>query len=145
NMGAEGVFNVPEGNALGLEPGVYTHVPGATGQTSADYRPYDRSIDGFNPAPFNYSQTPNERAALWLIGSRPLGDSANLFLEAFAHQRESAQQGAPAFYRTGFAAPAGEGHPADNYYNPFGVAVPLIYRRMVEAGNRTTEQEIDLW
>ncbi len=61
---------------------VSTHaVPGATGQTSADYRPYVRATDGFNPAPFNYSQTPNERAALWLLGSRPLGDSANLFLE----------------------------------------------------------------
>ena len=101
NMAANGYFDVPEGNALGLEPGIYTRVPGATGQTSADYRPYDRSIDGFNPAPFNYSQTPNERASLWLLGSRPLGESANLFLEAFVHHRESAQQAAPAFYSDG--------------------------------------------
>ena len=95
NLPVDGVIYVPEGNALGLEPGFYTRVPGATGQTSADYRPYVRSTDGFNPAPFNYSQTPNERAALWLLGSRPLGESANLFLEAFVHHRESAQQAAP--------------------------------------------------
>ena len=41
--------------------------------------------DGFNPAPFNYlEQTPNKRASLWLLGSRPLGETANLFLEGFA-------------------------------------------------------------
>jgi iron complex outermembrane receptor protein len=145
DLAAEGGFDVPEGNALGLEPGIYSRVPGATGQTSADYRPYDRSVDGFNPAPFNYLRTPNERAALWLLGSRPLSESTNLFLEAFVHHRESAQQAAPAFYKTSFAAPTEEGHPADNYYNPFGVAVPVIHRRLVEAGNRRTEQEVDLW
>src|SRR6185295_20347716 len=99
-------------------------VPGATGQTAADYRQYENSRDGFNPAPFNYSQTPNERAALWLMGSRPLGESTNLVLEAFAHRRESAQQAAPMWYRTGMARPTEGGHPADNYYNPFGINIP---------------------
>ncbi len=145
----DGTIEVPEGNALGLEPDVYKPVPGATGRTSADYRPYVRERDGFNPAPFNYSQTPNERAALWLLGSRPLGESANLFLEAFTQRRESAQQAAPPFYRTGIAAPTladgSPGHPVDNYYNPFGVDVPFVRRRLVEAGNRRTEQDVDLW
>jgi iron complex outermembrane receptor protein len=145
HMAANGYFDVAEENALGLEVGFYTHVPGTTGQTSADYRLFDRSIDGFNPAPFNYSQTPNERAALWLLGSRPLSDSTNLFLEAFVNHRESAQQAAPAFYRTGFARPTEGGHPADNYYNPFGIDLPVIWRRVVEAGNRRNEQEVDLW
>ena len=150
NLPVDGVIEVPEGNALGLEPGVYTRVPGATGQTSADYRPYVRSTDGFNPAPFNYSQTPNERAALWLLGSRPLGESTNLFLEAFVHHRESAQQAAPAFFSPGLVAPmladGSPAIPADNYYNPFGVDVPCyVRRRLVEAGNRRTEQEVDLW
>jgi outer membrane receptor protein involved in Fe transport len=140
-----GFLVVPEGNALGLEPDVYTNVLGGTGETAADYRLYERSIDGFNPAAFNYSQTPNERAALWLMGSRPLGESTNLFLEAFAHHRESAQQAAPTSYRTGFARPTEAGHPTDNYYNPFGIAIPMIWRRLVEAGNRTTEQDVDLW
>ena len=108
-MPVDGLFDVPEGNTLGLEPDWYTRVPGATGQTSADYRPYDRSIDGFNPAPFNYSQTPNERAALWLLGSRPLGESTNLFLEAFAHHRESALQAAPDFFSAGLIAPSDGG------------------------------------
>ena len=37
------------------------------------------------------------------------------------------------------------GHPADNYYNPFGIDLPVIWRRLVEAGNRRNEQEVDLW
>jgi outer membrane receptor protein involved in Fe transport len=145
NMTPEGVFNVPEGNILGLEPGLYTRVSGSTGRTAADYRPFDRVIDGFNPAPYNYSQTPNERATLWLTGSRPLGESANLALEAFAHHRDSAQQAAPPFYRTGLGRPTEVGHPADNYYNPFAVDVPVVNRRLVEAGNRVTEQKVELW
>jgi outer membrane receptor protein involved in Fe transport len=152
NAPASGHIDVPEENALGLEPNVYTHVPGATGQTSADYRPYDRSIDGFNPAPFNYSQTPNERAGLWLIGSRPLGESANFFLEAFVHHRESAQQAAPDYvnsalvYSFSMLPDGSAAHPADNYYNPFGIDLWWnVRRRLVEAGNRRTEQELDLW
>ena len=129
-LARDGIIAVPAGNALGLETGFYTRAPGGAGDTSADYRPFVRATDGFNPAPFNYSQTPNERVALWLLGSRPLGESANLFLEAFTQRRESAQQAAPPFYRTGLAAPTladgSPGHPADNYYNPFGVDVPFV-------------------
>jgi hypothetical protein len=37
-------------------------------------------------------------------------------------------------------------HPADNYYNPFGIDLWWnVRRRLVEAGNRRTEQELDLW
>jgi iron complex outermembrane recepter protein len=150
NLPVDGYIDVPEGNALGLEPGLYTPVPGATVQTSANYRPYVRQRDGFNPAPFNYSQTPNERLALWLLGSRPLGESTNLFLEAFVHHRESAQQAAPESVFSPLIVPlltdGSATHPADNYYNPFGVDMEWgVRRRLIEAGNRTTEQEIDLW
>ena len=73
------------------------------------------------------SQTPNQRASLWLLGSHPLGETTNLFLEGFAHHRESALQAAPADdfdeSRTGRRS---SGIPADNYYNPFGVDVPQL-------------------
>ena len=113
----------------------------------------DRSCaprDGFNPAPFNYSQTPNERAALWLLGSRPLGESTNLFLEGFVHHRESAQQAAPELLYF-------EPHRSDTGGRVTGpsrrqLLQPLrsrpvveCSRRLVEAGNRRTEQEVDLW
>jgi outer membrane receptor protein involved in Fe transport len=146
NMPPNGNISVPDGNALGLEEGSYTHVSGTSGRTAADYRPYERSTDGFNPAPFNYLQTPNERAALWLLGSRSVGEHTNFFLEVFAHHRESVQQAAPDFFRTGMAPPLPNGtHPANNYYNPFGADVLVINRRLIEAGSRTTEQQVDLW
>ena len=71
---------------------MYTRVDGATGQTAADYRPFDRATDGFNYAPYNYSQTPNERGTLWLLGSQPLGERLNLFVEGLVHHRESTQE-----------------------------------------------------
>jgi len=151
----QGHFGVPDGNALGLEPGAYTRVDGATGQGAADYRPFDRAVDGFNYAPFNFSQTPNERRSLWLLGSQPLGEHLNFFVEALVHQRESAQASAPEPYFAGIfiAAPTladgSSGIPADNYYNPFGVDLPsccpLVARRFVELGNRRFSEDVDLW
>jgi outer membrane receptor protein involved in Fe transport len=146
---ADGIFIVPEGNALGLEPGGYTRVEGANGQTAADYRLYDHFADGFNPAAFNYSQTPNERASLWMLGSRPLGETTSLIFEAFAQHRESAQQAAPGANWSSLVTLTpvfwAVAIPADNYYNPFGVDIPWLSRRLVEAGNRRTEQEVDMW
>ena len=133
----DGTFEVPAGNALGLAPGVYTRVAGATGQTAADYRPFVRPTDGFNPAPFHYLQTPSERTSLWLLGSNQLSESINFFMEAVVHQRESAQQASPNH--------ALHWIPADNYYNPFGVEVPTVARRFVEAGNRVVSEDVDLW
>ena len=143
HMPADGGFVVPEGNALGLEPGRYTRVAGATGQTAADYRPYVRDEDGFNIAPYNYSQTPNERISLWLLGSRPLGESTTIFLEGLAHHRESAQQAAPPYHT--LLPDGSSGATADNFYNPFRVDLRIANRRLVEAGNRVSEQEVDLW
>ena len=135
----DGGFLVPDGNALGLTPGRYTRVAGATGQTAADYRPYVRATDGFNPAPFNYSQTPSDRTSLWLLGSSPLSESANLFVEALAQHRGSprSRQHRVSAVRAPMFSDGSVGIPADNYYNPFRVDLPSgIARRLVEAGNR---------
>ncbi len=146
----EGLFDVPEENALGLEPGFYTRVTGAAGQTAADYRPFTNA-DGFNFAPFNYSQTPNERTSVWLLGSAPIAESARFFVEALVHERDSSQELAPAPIFPGFGAgptlPDGTtGVPAENYYNPFGVDMSgLITRRVVEQPTRGFTQELDFW
>jgi len=145
----DGRFKVPAGNALQLEPGVYTRVAGATGQTAADYRQYVNSADGFNPAPFHYLQTPSERTSLWLLGSNPLSESVNFFLEALVHQRKSAQQASPTYYFSAAAPASADGSvgiPADNYYNPFGVHLSEgVARRFVEAGNRVVSEDVDQW
>ena len=103
---------------------MYTRVDGATGRSAADYRPIDPAADYFNVAPYHYSQTPNERSALWLLGSYPLGESVNLFVEGLVHHRESSTGQAPDNYFGGSVPefPDGSlGIPANNYYNPFGV------------------------
>ncbi len=150
---AEGQFTVPEGNALGVAPGVYTRVDGATGRTAADYRLVDRTVDYFNVAPYNYSQTPNERSAFWLIGTHPLGERLNVVMEGLVHHRESAQGGAPDAYFAGITPELPDGSfgiPATNYYNPFGVDLPQswpppVTRRMVELGERRISEDVDLW
>ena len=152
----QGRFTVPGGNALGLEPGVYTRVDGASGQTAADYRPFDPATDNFNFAPFNYSQTPNERASAWLIGSHPLSERISLFMEGLVHHRKSTQKAAPDPYFAGREPAATlanglRGIPTDNYYNPFGVDLSWspgslpVGRRLVELGDRTVREEVDLW
>jgi outer membrane receptor protein involved in Fe transport len=148
----QGRFEVPAGNSLGLEPGTYTRVDGGTGQTAADYRPFDRATDGFNYAPYNFSQTPNERLTVWLLGSQPLGGRLNFFVEGLVHHRDSTQEGAPEPYFIGVApilADGSTGIPADNYYNPFGVDLLSsdlgLSRRFVELGNRSFSDDVDLW
>ena len=132
----DGIFDVPDGNALGLPPGFYTRVPGATGQTASDWRPYENET--FNYAPYTYLQTPNERGSLWLLGNQPLGDGLELFFEGLFSRRESSQNLAPAPYET-------IGVPANNYYNPFGVDVPFGLRRLIELETRRFSQRIEMW
>lgn len=145
----DGRFGVPAGNALGLAPGNYTRVTGATGQSAADYRPRT-SADQFNFAPFNFSQTPNERGSVWLLGSLPVTESARLSLEALFHHRESTQEQAPTPISVHFGdaptlADGTPGIPAANYYNPFGVDIGTLGRRLVEQPKREFSQDVDLW
>ena len=77
----------------------YLRLPDVTGQTASDYRPFTRG-DSFNVAPYNYSQTPNERGSVWLLGSRPISGRSSFFIEALVHERKSSQQAAPDQYIT---------------------------------------------
>ena len=133
----DGIFEVPDGNALGLPSGDYTRVPGATGQTASDWRPY--ADERFNYAPYTYLQTPNERWSLWLLGNQPLSSGLELFFEGLFSHRESSQSLAPAplFIDTGV--------PANNYYNPFGVDVPSGLRRLIELNTRSFSQRVEMW
>jgi outer membrane cobalamin receptor len=144
----DGRFDVPAGNALGLPPGTYTRVPGATGQTASDYR-LATSEDAFNYRPYSYLQTPNERGSAWLIGSQPIG-KVTVFAEGLYDVRSSSQVLAPAPYSVepGFAPLNADGEPvipAHNYYNPFGLDLTNVQRRLMELSNRGFSQDITLW
>jgi iron complex outermembrane receptor protein len=146
----DGLFNVPAGNFLGLVPGLYTRVAGSAGQTAADYVPFLRAVHGFNPAPYNYSQTPHEATSIWLLGSQPVAENTSWFFEGLAHWRSSTQQAAPrALFGSELPlqlADGTRGIPANHYYNPFGVDIrPAFGRRLIEAGERRFTQDVELW
>jgi len=145
----QGRFDVPEGNALGLAPGYYTHVNGIIGRAAADYRPTNANTDIFNYAPYTYLQTPNERSSVWLIGTQPLASNIALHVEGLFNRRTSAQMAAPTpFYApydpTPLLADGTAGIPANNYYNPFGVDLIYVQRRFVEISNRAFRQRVDM-
>jgi outer membrane receptor protein involved in Fe transport len=93
----------------------------------------------FNFAPYTYLQTPNERGSLWLLGNQPLGNGLELFFEGLFSHRESSQNLAPAPFVTESSVPA------NNYYNPFGVAVPFGLRRLIELDTRSFSQRVEMW
>ncbi|HKU16422.1 MAG TPA: TonB-dependent receptor [Steroidobacteraceae bacterium] len=145
----DGVFSVPGGNALGLQPGDYTRVAGSTGQAASDWRPFTPG-DTFNFAPYTYLQTPNERWSLWTMGRLRLSDAAELFVEGSWRRRDSSQNRAPApYFVIQGAAPMQEDGtpmiPANNHYNPFGVDVLNGARRLIELGDRHFAQRVEMW
>ena len=145
----QGLYRVPRGNAFGLAPGVvYTTVNGTSGRGPDDFRPFDFDKDLYNYAPYNFLQTPSQRRGLWVQGQLRLTDSVELFTEGLAQRSESRQQIAPSTYRsieTGAAPLDADGAqqiiPANNYYNPFGVDIPRVLRRIVEGGDRRFRED----
>jgi iron complex outermembrane receptor protein len=144
----EGLFEIPEGNVLGLAPGFYTHISGSQGRTASQYREVDFNTDIFNFAPYQYLQTPNERGSLWLQGKQPLSADIVLHLEGLFSHRTSSQRQAPTPYDSGgdpspLLANGLPGIPASNYYNPFGTDLEAVRRRLVEIQDRGNSQRID--
>jgi iron complex outermembrane recepter protein len=145
----DGQFQVPDGNLLGLPAGRYMRIPGASGQAADAYRLFTRE-DSYSVSPYNYSQTPNERGAAWLLASQPLADHVSLFFEGLYHHRQSSQAAAPEQFLTladptPTLADGTNGIPASNYYNPFGVDLPFAARRIVEGPARELREDIDVW
>lgn len=144
----QGLFRVPEGNAFGLAPGAYTRVTGSGEPTTAeDFRLFVDPDDNYNFAPDNYLQTPSQRQYLWLVGGFDLSSSVALFVEGLLHHRESEQRLAASSFRSaaaGASLPNGRrGVPADNYYNPFGIDLLGVLRRLEEQGGRLFTQDVD--
>jgi outer membrane receptor protein involved in Fe transport len=153
----QGLFRIPNDNALGLPAGRYTRVDGSRNPpTAGDFRPFVRPGDLYDFAPINYLQTPSKREYLWLLGGYDVSDRISFFVEALLHSRDSEQLLAPtpfySFDPSGGAPilPDGEpGIPADNYYNPFGVNLEFpnfVLRRFSETvGRRYSENVQTQW
>ncbi len=112
------------------------------------YRPYvgsglpeDANAPGdqYNFQPQNYNVTPQQRISLYSIGDLSIGGSARGYYEASFVNRQSEQLLAAEPLLTD-----GEGVVVskDNLYNPFGVDIGGVRRRLLEFGNRVTDQDI---
>ena len=144
----QGFYSVPMGNSLGLDRGLYTTVEGTSGQGPDDFRSFDFAQDLFNYAPYNFLQTPSQRGAVWLQARRELTEGVELFGEGLVQHGESHQQLAPSTYGSVIfgAAPVSpttgqQAIPANNYYNPFGVDIARMQRRMLEGGDRLYQED----
>jgi iron complex outermembrane receptor protein len=96
--------------------------------------------DSYNYQLESYLVTPLSRHHVFVAGDYQLGDRLRAFAEASYVNRGSAQQLAA---EPLFTAAEGVTVSEDNVYNPFGRDFFDLRRRVVEAGNRRAEQDID--
>ena len=146
----QGYFRVPPSNGIGLPTGTYTRVEGSGEPTGADdFRLFVEPDDRYNPNADEYLQTPLSRWTIWLNSEHELNGRTQFGVSGILHNRQSSQllRPAPVDTRFGIGIPllanGRPGIPADNYYNPFGVSMLDVRRRLVEAGRRRYEQDVE--
>ena len=96
--------------------------------------------DGFNFSPDNYLVTPQQRISLYASGDARIAPSARAYVEASYVNRQSKQALAAEPLVTSQEKVVVS---AQNYYNPFGVDLTAVNRRLLEFTNRTFTQDID--
>jgi iron complex outermembrane receptor protein len=128
---------------------------GCTVTPTNTFRDWAGASDRFNFGPYNYLLTPSERFGAFASWEQDFADDMRLRLRVSYADRRSANQAAPLPLFLG--QDAGNGTILDdtvidatNIYNPFGVTLDssnysFIGRRMVEAGPRHFEQEVQTW
>ena len=96
--------------------------------------------DAYNFQPQNYLVTPQQRVSAYAAGDTRIGNFARGFFEAQYVNRQSDQKLAPEPLVIG---PGGETITvsAASMYNPFGVDLTQVRRRLLEFGNRTFNQD----
>jgi len=110
------------------------------------YRPFTSSLlpadggDGYNFQPANYLITPAQRISLYSTGDARLGSSARVYFEGSFVNRQSQQVLAP---EPLLADQAGITVSRSNFYNPFGVDLTAVRRRLTEFANRISTQDIN--
>ncbi|WP_185976855.1 MULTISPECIES: TonB-dependent receptor domain-containing protein [Shewanella] len=110
----------------------------------------DANNDFYNYSPVNYLQTPFERINVFTEGNFEISDSVRFESAIRLSNRKSIQRLAPMPYDSRFDpganvrdadGNAAQGISADSYYNPFGVDVTDVRRRVTES-NREFSQDV---
>lgn len=100
------------------------------------FRPYLAPIDQFNPRSETYLVTPSRRLQAVALADRQLRPRVRAFFEAWASSARSEQRLAP----DPLNVPTISGL---NLYNPIGLDIYAVNRRLVEAGPRRSEEASD--
>lgn len=143
--GASGIRPAPRLFINGI--GQLSLIPGRPGTSPDDYRPFNPATDGYNFAPENYLQTPQERVSFFMDGRYQVLDGVEFYTQATFNERKSEQLLA-AFPLSGGVFNSGAAwNPivisADNVYNPFGVDIQGFGRRVTDIGGRSFNQDVD--
>jgi outer membrane receptor protein involved in Fe transport len=96
--------------------------------------------DGYNFQPQNYLVTPSQRISLYAAGDAHISSLARTYFEASYVNRQSKQLLAAEPLLTDSENVTVS---KDNIYNPFGVDLTAVRRRLLEFTNRTFNQDID--
>src|SRR5215813_6752189 len=109
--------------------------------TTQLYNPSDPAAggDGYNFRPQNYLVTPSQRISLFTVGDVRLGSAARGYVEGSYVNRQGGQTLAP---EPVSLSAVGAVVSANNIYNPFGIDLTSVNRRMVEFGTRDFRQDI---
>jgi iron complex outermembrane receptor protein len=110
----------------------------ARGAATGGYAPY-RSVDAYNYQSVNYLVTPSQRLQLFSTGDANLGDVARAYFEASYVDRTSRTQIAPDPLFTGnYEVVVSK----DSMFNPTGVDLFDVRRRLIEFGGRADDYSV---
>jgi outer membrane receptor protein involved in Fe transport len=125
--------------------GTLTLIPGRTGTSPGDFRPFDLASDGYNVVSSEYLVTPSERTSVFARARHEIVAGVTFELAALYGERRSRQQLAPVPLILGTAG-SGTARLAtiarDSLYNPFGQTVTRAQFRNDELLRRF-EQDVD--
>src|SRR5262252_2195482 len=112
--------------------------------TAQLYNPSDPAAggDGYNFQPTNYLVTPQQRISLFSVGDVRLGSAARGYVEGSYVNRQGGQTLAPEPVSLSAVNAIVS---ANNLYNPFGIDLTSVNRRMNEFGTRDFRQDIDIF
>src|SRR5215472_3624573 len=112
--------------------------------TTQLYNPSDPAAGGhgFILKPLNYLVTPQQRISLFTVGDVRLGSAARGYVEGSYVNRQGGQTLAPEPVSLSAVNAIVS---ANNLYNPFGIDLTSVNRRMNEFGTRDFRQDIDIF
>lgn len=134
--------SAPPNGQFRITAGAVTLIEGRDGDSAADFRPFT-DADRFNFNPFEDLVQPSERLSLFATGRYDLTANTQVYAEILFHRRDSSQGIAPLPLFT--RREQGVFVSANNVFNPFDEDIIDARRRLIEAGPRTFEQEVETW